>query len=46
MPALFHDDRAQQIRAWAHDNAFTLIFMASLAVITWIVVVVVNYIVG
>ena len=39
-------DRAKQIRAWAYDNAFTLIFVSMLAVVTWVIVVVANYIFG
>jgi hypothetical protein len=45
MPTLHvRRDRAERIRDWAYDNAFTLIFMASLSIVTWVIVVVANYI--
>lgn len=37
-------DRAEQVRKWAYENAFTLIFMTALAVLTWTIIVATNYV--
>lgn len=34
----------RRIRQWAHDNAFTLIFLTTMFVVTWMVSVVVNFV--
>jgi hypothetical protein len=34
----------ERFREWAHDNACTLTFLSAMFIITWIVIVVANYV--